>query len=203
MDIQELIEQAGGTDQPDTPQARREAFINGTVALAVALLSTFLAICTVKDDNIVQAMQSAQAEKIDQWGFYQARQLREELAEATATELELARSLAPEAQQSAFDTHIARYRARAQDQAEKKEAVRVKAEAAERSYAELNVRDDQLDLSEALLAIAIALLAVTALTKLWWLLIVSMVPTALGVAIGLAGLAGWSLRWDSLARLLS
>ncbi len=73
MDVNELIEMAGSDETPATPQARREAFINGTVALAVALLSTFLAICTIKDDNIVQAMQVAQAEKIDQWGFYQAR----------------------------------------------------------------------------------------------------------------------------------
>jgi len=39
------------------------------VAVTVALLATFLGICKVKDDNIVQAMQQAQADRIDHWAF--------------------------------------------------------------------------------------------------------------------------------------
>ena len=50
------------------------------VAITVALLATFLGVCKVKDDNIVQAMQQSQADKLDHWNFYQARNIREEVA---------------------------------------------------------------------------------------------------------------------------
>ena len=43
------------------------------VALTVALLASFMGVCKIKDDNINQAMQQAQADKIDHWAFYQAR----------------------------------------------------------------------------------------------------------------------------------
>ena len=36
----------------------RAAWLNPAVAITVALLATFMGICKVKDDNIVQAMQA-------------------------------------------------------------------------------------------------------------------------------------------------
>jgi hypothetical protein len=39
--------------------------LNLTVAVTVALLATFMGICKVKDDNIVQGMQQAQTNKLD------------------------------------------------------------------------------------------------------------------------------------------
>jgi hypothetical protein len=72
-------------DTVDTPSEtessdRRTARLNTLVAITVALLATFMGICKVKDDNIVQAMQQAQANKLDHWAFYQARNIREEVA---------------------------------------------------------------------------------------------------------------------------
>src|SRR6476660_5446552 len=64
--------------------------LNTWVAITVALLATFMGVCKVKDDNIVQAMQQAQADKIDHWSFYQARNIRQEVAEATVAQLEAA-----------------------------------------------------------------------------------------------------------------
>jgi hypothetical protein len=43
--------------------------LNMTVAVTVALLATFIGICKVKDDNIVQAMQQSWANKLDHWAF--------------------------------------------------------------------------------------------------------------------------------------
>ena len=65
--------------------------LNGFVAVTVAILATFLGICNVKDDNVVQAMLAAQAEMIDQWNFYQARNIREEVMLASVEQLELAK----------------------------------------------------------------------------------------------------------------
>jgi len=48
----------------DVTDAKRSRRLNTLVAISVALLATFMGICKVKDDNIVQAMQQAQAERL-------------------------------------------------------------------------------------------------------------------------------------------
>jgi hypothetical protein len=181
----------------------RAARLNALVAVTVAVLATFMGICKVKDDNIVQAMQQAQADKIDHWSYYQARNLRQEVAEATLTQLTLARAGAAAPQALAYDTAIARYQALAADQNQKKAELKAQAEQDQATYDALNFRDDQFDLSDALIAIAIAMLAVTALTGQWLLYGVALVPTLCGLVMGVAGLAGWALHPDGLVKLLS
>jgi hypothetical protein len=177
--------------------------LNSWVAITVALLATFMGICKVKDDNIVQAMQQAQASKIDDWSFYQARNIRQEVAQATATQLSVTRLTAPAAQRPAIDSAIAQYKALVKDQAAKKDSLRLAAQGDQQTYDALNYRDDQFDLSDTLIALAISLLALTALTKKRWLFWAALVPTALGVLMGLAGLLGWSIHPDAITRLLS
>ena len=189
-------------DPKDVVETARPGRLNATVAITVALLSTFMAICKVKDDNIVQAMQQAQADKIDHWAYYQARNLRQEVAEATVVQLELARAQATH-HPEAYDPAIQHYKDLAQDQARKKEQVRAQAEQDQVTYDAHNFRDDQFDLADASLAIAVALLAITALTQLWALYWAALVPTAFGTVMGLAGLLGWHLHPDALIRLLS
>jgi len=58
-------------------------------------------------------------------------------------------------------------------------------------------------LSDALVAIAISLLAVTALTGQKWLYWLALLPTTMGVYFGLAGLLGWQVHPDAIMRLLS
>jgi hypothetical protein len=200
IDPKDLIETAR---QASELQERRAARLNAAVAVTVAVLATFMGICKVKDDNIVQAMQQAQADKLDHWAFYQARNLRQELAEATATQLELARITAPPAATAGYDAAITRYRLLAQEQARKKDELKALAEGDQVTYDALNYRDDQFDLSDAAIAIAIAMLAVTALTRLWALYWTSLVPTVFGLAMGVAGLGGLRLHPDMLVKLLS
>ena len=196
-DPKDLVDQA-------VEAAQRSTRLNAAVAVTVAVLATFMGICKVKDDNIVQAMQQAQADKIDHWSYYQARNLRQEIAEVAALQFELARPAAAGASSAAaYDQAVTRYRQLGEDQARKKEELKAQAEADQRRYDELNYRDDQFDLSDALIAIAIAMLAVTALTQLWPLYFAALLPTGFGVLMGLAGLAGWPLHPDGLIRLLS
>ncbi len=51
--------------------------LNTLVAITVALLATFMGVCKVKDDNLVQAMQQAQADRIDHWIYYLSKIVRE------------------------------------------------------------------------------------------------------------------------------
>ncbi len=118
-------------------------------------------------------------------------------------QLELARPAASAAGAAAYDTAIAKYRALAQDQATKKEALKAQAEQDQKNYDALNYRDDQFDLSDTLIAIAIAMLAVTALTRLWPLYWAALIPTGFGVLMGIAGLAALPIHPDALVRLLS
>ena len=182
---------------------RRNARLNTWVALTVAILATFMAVCKVKDDNIVQAMQQAQADKVDHWGYYQARNLRQEVAEATLVQLKLGVGAVSDARRPAYDAAIATYDALAREQAKKKQAVLAQARQDAKTYDALNIHDDQFDLSDALLAIAISLLALTALTHKRWLFWLALLPTAGGVLMGIAGLLGWTLHPDALSALLS
>jgi ribosomal protein S13 len=204
LDPLELVAEPSGLDDDKPgPAQKAHARLNAAVAITVALLATFMGICKVKDDNICQAMQQAQADKIDHWSFYQARNIRQEVAEATIVQLRLQQAALPAPAQAAASAAIAKYEALARDQAQKKDEVRRQAEADQKAYDALNYRDDQFDLSDALLAIAIALLAVASLTQLRWLYLLALVPSGFGVLMGLAGLAGWRLHPDALSSLLS
>ena len=178
--------------------------LNASVAISVALVATFMAICKVKDDNIVQAMQQAQAHMIDNWGFYQARNIRQEIAESNVMQLQVVRSsMAATADKAEIDAMIAQQQKQAQDQESKKVDLKKQAEDNQKQYDDLNFIDDQFDLSDALLAIAVALMAMTALTELWWLFCLALIPTFFGVLMGLSGLLGWSIHPDALVKLLS
>jgi hypothetical protein len=199
IDPKDLLETAKAAAEE---REARKARLNAAVAITVAVLATFMGICKVKDDNIVQTMQQAQADKLDHWAFYQARNLRQEVAEATRTQLSLAKLSAP-SNAAAYDAAIAKYEALAYEQAQKKEEMKAAAEQDQQHYDAANYRDDQFDLSDALLAIAIAMLAVTALTGLWALYWAALVPTGFGVLMGVAGLGGLHIHPDALIRLLS
>src|SRR5436190_9113401 len=106
MDIDPIESATGAADEIATSRDRKHARLSTFVAITVALLATFLGVCKVKDDNIVQAMQQAQADRLDHWNFYQARNIREEVASAAASQLKLAAAGAPVAQQDVYRAAI-------------------------------------------------------------------------------------------------
>jgi hypothetical protein len=181
----------------------RSSRLNATVAVTVALLSTMMGVCKVKDDNIVQGMQQAQSDRVDHWSFYQARNLREELARATIVQLRVQAAGRAPAERADADAAIAQYQALATQQAQKKAELLLQAEQDQKNYDALNFRDDQFDLADAAISIAIAALAVASLTQAWWLYGLALVPGVFGTVMGMAGLAGWSLHPQWLAGLLS
>lgn len=184
-------------------QAATGKKLNAAVAITVALLATFMGICKVKDDNIGQSMQQAQANRVDHWAFYQARNVREEVAKSTVVQLRLAAAGRPASEQAGYDQAIKQYETLITEQAAKKAEAKQQAQQDQKDYDAANFKDDQFDLSDTLLAIAISLLAVTALTQLWALYFAALIPTAFGVLMGLSGLAGWAVHPDALIAMLS
>lgn len=203
-DPMEFIEENDNKPTRDKDEkTSSRAQLNTWVAISVALLATFLGICKVKDDNIVQAMQQAQANKIDSYTWYQARNIREEVANSTVAQLKVLQVSASPQAQSVIQDEIKTYQGLAQDQETKKKIQQTDADKADQVYNELNFHDDQFDLSDAMLALAISMLAVTALTQKRWLFYIAMAPTFFGVLMGLAGLLSWHIHPNFLTRLLS
>jgi hypothetical protein len=174
------------------------------VGIMVVLLATFLGICSVKAGNIGQAMDKKQVERNNNWAWYQARTIRSTVYECSADELKLARpgetaeaKQAREALRQRFLDDVVRQRS-------ERETQKADAEKAEADYEALAKKDDQFDLCEAALAIALALFGVTALTKRWWMFVFALFPAAIGVYMGVAGFMGmdtdlpgvqWVLEW--------
>jgi hypothetical protein len=179
--------------------------LNAAVAVFVALAATFMALCNVKDGNIVQAMAQAQANGVDEWAYYQAKGTKQNLAAASREQIELLRDSSPAAApeiRALFDKRIAEYTAQEKKYEIEKDDIKKQAEGFKKQYDDLNVHDDQFDMAEALLSVSIALFGVTALTRKRWLLGVALVFEAFGTTLGVAGFLGWNLHPDWLAGLL-
>jgi hypothetical protein len=179
--------------------------LNSWIAILVAVFATFMALGNIKDGNIVQAMSQDQSKAVDQWSYYQAKGMKQNLAESVLDQLQIRKAEPGLAPQSAalLDKEIAVYTASVQKYTREKEEIKSAAEAAEKDYDRLNVHDDQFDMSEALLSIAIALLGVSALTRSRWLVVFAVLVAGFGVVLGLAGFLGWNIHPDAFAKFLT
>jgi len=59
---------------------RAESGLNSVIAVLVAVIATLMALCNIKDGNIVQAMAQAQARGVDAWSYFQAKSTKQHLA---------------------------------------------------------------------------------------------------------------------------
>lgn len=178
--------------------------LNSIIAALVAIAATFMALCNVKDGNIVQGMAQAQANAVDQWAYYQAKGMKQNLAEATLDQLQLQRAMLTDSKFAAMlDEKIAIYQKQVKKYEKEKIDIKTNAEGQQKEYDRLNLHDDQFDMSDACLSVAIALFGVTALTKKRWLLVFASLFMFFGVLFGLAGFFAWGLHPDFLAKFLS
>ncbi|MDQ5836220.1 MAG: DUF4337 domain-containing protein [Acidobacteriota bacterium] len=177
--------------------------LNNTVAVLVAIVAAFMAVTKVKDDNIVQAMLQAKSDAVDTWSEYQSKRIKQHLEELGRDQSQLMRQTVPAAGAAQADEQLRRYESEIERYQKEEDELQTKARGLEAQYDALNYRDDQFDLSDAALSVALAMLAVTALTRKRWLLWASLLFTAFGVVMGLAGLVGLHLHPDWLTKLLS
>ncbi len=190
----------------DALDKARESRLNTVIAALVAVTATLMALNNVKDGNIVQNMQQAQASSVDEWAYYQAKGTKQNFAVAAREQLEIMRDATPNPTpelRAMFDKRIAEYAAQEKKYEAEKEDIKHKAEGFQKQYDELNRHDDQFDAAEALMSVAIALFGVTALTRKRWLLIIGILFAGTGEILGLAGFLNWSLHSDWLASVLS
>ena len=180
------------SEAPDIPEIEESEIhdkkLNRTVATTVVILSVSMALTNIKDGNIVQNMQAAQATQVDTWNEYQATKLKlhmEEIAEAQG---------GPSAARAT--QAIAKYKRESAD-------LKAAALAAKADYAANNYRDDQFDMSDGLASIALATTAISALVELWWLLYVGWVAGGLSILFMVAGFARLPIHPDAIISFLT
>lgn len=180
------------TDAPELPELEtsevRDRRLNRTVAVTVVILSVTMALVNIKDGNIVQNMQAAQATQIDRWNEYQATRLKLHMEEIAAA------SGGPAAARAT--TQIAKYNRESTDL--KAQAIAAKAE-----YDANNYRDDQFDLADGLASIALATTAIASLVELWSLLFFGWGTGALSILFAVAGFAQLPLHPDMIIGFLT
>ena len=175
------------SEAPEIPESSNRA-LNRAVAVTVVVLSVSMALVNIKDGNIVQNMQAAQATQVDTWNEYQATRLKlhmEEIASASG---------GPQAGRA--DKAIAKY-------TKESAALKVAAQAAKDDYDHNNYRDDQFDLSDGLASIALATTAIAALVETWWLLFFGWGAGGLSILFSIAGFAQLPIHPDSIIGFLT
>jgi len=182
------------TIQESLEQASRNK-INSRVALFVAITATFMALCNVKDGNIVQAMSQAQANAVNTWSYFEAKSTKQSITEKSLELLKLENK--PEAKEmiKIYEEQIARYE-------KEKNEISAQAKGYQKQYDDINLFDDQFDMTEALLTIAIAMLGITSLTQKKWLLYFSGIVSLIGIILGVAAFMKISLHSDLISKIL-
>ncbi len=192
--ISEAVEQAS------------ESRLNSAIALCVALIATFMALSSVKAGNLGQQMAEAQAQTVNAWSYFQSKSTKQNLAESTLVQLQMQRSIASTTLSAealaAFDERIAKYEANVKRYETEKNEIKTMAEGHQKQYTALNVHDDQFDLSDAALSVAIALMGITALTRKKWLLVFALLFAGFGMFFGFAGFFQWDVHPEALTSIL-
>src|SRR5438105_15951979 len=101
MDIGETIQ--------ETVESGGKSSLNAKVAIMASITATFMALCNVKDGNIVQAMSQAQAHSIDAWSYFQAKSTKQTLAENTLEMLKLQKGAGNEELIKKYEEEVKRY----------------------------------------------------------------------------------------------
>jgi len=181
--IQQPVEEAGKSN------------INSRVALFVALTATFMALCNVKDGNIVQSMSQAQAHGIDAWSYYQAKSTKQAIAENTLGLLKEQNNTGSPDLIKKYEEEVSRYE-------KEKAVIKIEAENYQKEYDDINLFDDQFDMTDALLTISIAMFGICSLTQKRWLLYFASAVSLLGFILGLAAFMKISLHSGLISRIL-
>jgi len=179
----------------DSVEQAGKSKINALVAIFVSLTATFMALCNVKDGNVVQAMSQAQAHAIDAWSYFQAKSTKQSIAENSLELLKLQKAPGSDELIKKYEEQVKRYD-------KEKAEIKAQAEGFTKEYDDINVFDDQFDMTDALLTIAIAMFGITALTQKRWLLWFAAGTSLLGFILGITAFMKISLHSDFVSKIL-
>ncbi len=174
----------------------KDKSLNRKIAITVVVLSVFVGLCHIKDENTVQGMERSEAHAIDTWNEYQANKTKQHLAENARVQLTvLAAPGKAAAAIAALDADIAKYKLQSPQ-------LSARAEAQEREYDRLRFHHDQFNAADAGVATAISLAAVAALMETVALLWAAWGFGAFGIFMGANAFLGGSFQLGILSSLL-
>jgi hypothetical protein len=192
MDSTDAADLIAELHEDKAEQAEDDRFRN-RAALLIALLAAVLAIGGLGGGNATDDMIGSNIKASDTWAFYQAKNVRQTIYEIEADKLQasLDAGTLPEAERAAAEARLKDYRATIarydsepdpQDpsKGEGKKELSAQAKAHEAAFEEASARDDNFDLSEVLLQLALVLGSVAILAVNRWIL-------GLSAALGLVG----------------
>lgn len=177
------------SDAPEIPESSNR-MLNRFVAATVVILSVSMALTNIKDGNIVQNMQAAQATQVDTWNEYQATRLKLHMEEIAVA-------------QAGAGADAGRAGAEVRKYAAESAMLKARALAAKDDYDHNGYRDDQFDLSDGLASIALATTAIAALAETWWLLFFGWGAGGLSILFSVAGFAQLPIHPDRLIGFLT
>jgi hypothetical protein len=185
--------------------AAAEGFRN-RAALLIAILAAVLAVGGLGGGNATDDMVANNIKASDSWAFYQAKNVRQTMYELAAAQLEEqlgAGAVVPAARPSAekrladYKATIRRYDSEPDSKApgdplkgEGKKEIKARAQAFEAAFDQASARDNNFDLAEVALQLALVLGSVAILAVNRWILGLSL---ALGIAGSLLTLNGFLL----------
>jgi hypothetical protein len=179
-----------------------ETFRN-RAALLIAVMAAVLAVGGLGGGNATDDMIASNIKASDTWSFYQAKNIRQTMyeMEADALQASLAAGTVPAAERASAEARLKDYRAtiarydsepdsRDPSKGEGKKELRAQAKAHEANFEAASARDNNFDLAEVALQLALVLGSVAILAVNRWILGLSL---ALGIAGSLLTLNGFLL----------
>jgi hypothetical protein len=178
---------------PDPDEAHEKAGnpFTRTVALCVAVYAVALAVASLGGSNAAKDMFMGQQRAANQWNYYQAKVVRENLylleAEKFDLELEVRGAQMAGTDRRRVEQLRDKYRHKAAEYRKEKEEIMAEArkEEAERDVAQR--RDPYFDAAEVCLQIGIVLASVAMLSGKRWAFYASLVLAAVGAALAANG----------------
>ena len=171
-------------------ELKLESRLSAYVALTVVVISVFMALCKVKDENLVDLMLHTDVKTVDTWNEYQAErvQMHSDVNDATILKItsnmkgaDASDVVAAERRLSGSATALAKSSA----------ALAREARSYESTYEKAERLHNQFDATEAFCAIALAVAAVAALANYLPLLFAAWFFGAVGAFAGIASLLDW------------
>lgn len=172
---------------PDPKEAEEKAADPFTkrIALSVAVYAVALAVTALGGSNAGKDMVMAQQKASNQWAYYQAKVMRENLyvLAAEGLELELEEAGDGSKAKAAREKKLATYRKKAEEYKKEKEEIMAEAKKLEEERDTAARRDPYFDYAEVLLQIAIVLASVAMLSGRREAFYVSLGLAALGALL--------------------
>jgi hypothetical protein len=173
-------------------ELKMESRLSAYVALTVVIISVFMAMCKLKDENLVDGMIHSDMKAVDTWGEYQAERIKLHDDENDAASLKF-HSAAAGVDAGAVASEIARLNAKASGYEKSSGDLKKQATGYEKSYEKKETTHAEFDVVDALCAITLALAAVAALADYILLLYIAWGVGALAVILGTSALLGVDL----------